>query len=331
MNTLQDNFYDRWVDAEARVRQAHSASPVIIRDEETPWIETRMDVRAKLLCADELGLPTMGGVVVKAEIPVGWQSGRHAHGEESIFVLEGDGASLIAGEWFRWRAGAALHIPYRAEHQHFNLGDLPAVYLSAMSTPLEEFVNLGGVDHIADCGPLDGATRRSIPAAGGEYLASGRRVMVHADEAPTDPGDDPINNLPANRNQHGDERFLINPRSGFEGAGVAVSHLFTEPAGFRGGRHRHLEAVLYVVSGSGYTEVEDRVYRWQPGDLMHIPPAMYSHQHYNDGNSACELLRIQFGIRNWFTSQWPEGYQTRRDHDEQGRPITAGEIDHAVV
>ncbi|HEX5451923.1 MAG TPA: cupin domain-containing protein, partial [Candidatus Limnocylindrales bacterium] len=251
-------------------------------------------------------------------------TGRHAHGEESIFFLAGTGASRIDGEWFRWRAGTALLIPYRAEHQHVNLGDEPAVYLSATATPLEIFVNLGGVDHQEDCGPLDPVAALSIPPRTGDRLASGRRILINLDEAPTDPGDDPEANLAANRNQHDLEQFLIHTRNGFDARSVAITHLFTEPAGFRGGRHRHLEAVLYVVAGNGFTEVEGRTIPWGPGDLMHIPPAMFAHQHYNDGQGPCRLLRVQYGIRRWFTEQWPDGYETRRVVDAEGKPILAG-------
>ena len=38
---------------------------------EIPWVRTRQDARVKLMVANELGFPTMGGSVLKAEIPVG--------------------------------------------------------------------------------------------------------------------------------------------------------------------------------------------------------------------------------------------------------------------
>jgi mannose-6-phosphate isomerase-like protein (cupin superfamily) len=317
-------FYDRWIDAEAQVRRANETSPVVVHDAEVPWEETRQDARAKLIFGRELGLPTMGGALVKAEIPTGWQTGRHRHGEESIFFMSGEGATRIGSEWFRWRAGTAMLIPYRAEHQHFNLGEEPVTYLSATATPLEAFLHLGGVDHLEDHGPLNQGLAGSIPSATSHHLSSGRRVSINLDEAPTDPGDDPDANLPANRNQHDLEQFLVHGRNGFEPSSVAITHLFTEPAGFKGGRHRHLEAVLYIVDGNGFTNVEDRTIPWAPGDVMHIPPAMFAHQHYNDGQAPCRMLRIAFGIRRWVTSLWPEGYETRRVVDDAGNPMLAG-------
>ena len=100
-------FYDDWLAAEDAVRSAWERSPVIVHDAETEWVRTRQDAKAKLLMGRELGLPTMGGALVKAEIPVGWQTGRHRHGEESVYFLSGEGATQIGDEWFRWRAGTA--------------------------------------------------------------------------------------------------------------------------------------------------------------------------------------------------------------------------------
>jgi len=66
---------------------------------------------------------------------------------------------------------------------------------------------------------------------------------------------------------------------------------------------------------------------WEAGDILHVPPAMFEHEHYNDSALPCRQLRIQFGIRYWFTDIWPEGYTSQRIHDEFGNPIIAGRID----
>jgi hypothetical protein len=59
---------------------------------------------------------------------------------------------------------------------------------------------------------------------------------------------------------------------------------------------------------------------WSKGDVLHVPPAMYAHQHHNQGEHSYRLLRIQFGIRYWFTQLWPDGYSPQRVYDEQGNP-----------
>ena len=59
-------------------------------------------------------------------------------------------------------------------------------------------------------------------------------------------------------------------------------------------RHRHTyETVLYVLQGSGYTEIEDRRVEWQAGDAVYIPSWAW-HRHTNRSSTeparyiACE-------------------------------------------
>ena len=102
---------------------------------------------------------------MKGEIPVGWQTGKHVHGEESIHILKGQGFSIINGQRFDWKDGSTLQIPYRAEHQHFNTGDEPALLLSA--TPSHyTYLGLGGIEQLdaapeyeAEALAQDGAAR----------------------------------------------------------------------------------------------------------------------------------------------------------------------------
>jgi quercetin dioxygenase-like cupin family protein len=318
------NFYDDWLAAGARIEERFWSSPGVARDIDRPWETTRQDARVKLLVSNELGFPTMGGVVLKAEIPAGWHTGRHTHGEEAIHVESGRGFALIAGHRFEVRPGSTLQIPYRADHQLVNLGDEPLRYVSAMCLPLEQFVHLLRLDQLEDCGPNDGRLA-AIPAAEGHSLPSGRRVIIHLDEAPNDPGDEPTATMAAYERQHYLVHYLTVKRNGFKTpSSVAMTHVFEEPAGYHGGRHKHLEAVLYVLAGTGFSEVEGGTHPWGPGDVLHVPPAMAEHEHFNEGTEAYRLLRIQFGIRYFFQDTWPEGYTPTRIHDEHGRPMEAG-------
>ena len=112
------NFYDEWLAASDRIQEEFKRSPVIARDPDIPWTKTRQDAKVKLMVAKELGFPTMGSTVMKGEIPVGWHTGKHSHGEESLHILSGSGFSVIDGQRFDWHKGSTLQIPYRAEHQH---------------------------------------------------------------------------------------------------------------------------------------------------------------------------------------------------------------------
>jgi quercetin dioxygenase-like cupin family protein len=316
-------FYDEWLATCDRIQEKFKCSPVIARDRDIPWVETVQDKKVKLMLSNELGFPTMGGAILKAEIPVGWHTGRHRHGEESIFIIKGKGFSIVEGKRFDWRKGTTLHIPYRAEHQHVNIGDEPAQYLSAMCFPLEAFLHLAKLEQIEKCGPNNSAILGMAPH-GSEYLDKDRRVSIHLDDAPS--GTDLAETIPGNTNQHYSRKYLIVPSNGFKAKSVAIARMFEEPAGYHTGRHKHLEAVLYALDGNGCSEVHSNAVNWEPGDVLHVPPAMYEHEHFNQSDNTYRLLQIKFGMRAWFTNIWPEGYTSQRIYDDAGNPIISGRI-----
>jgi quercetin dioxygenase-like cupin family protein len=319
-------FYDEWLRAAERIQEEFRRSPMIARDRDLPWVRTRQDAKVKLMVANELGFPTMGGCILKAEIPVDWHTGKHAHGEESIHIIRGRGFTIIDGQRFDWHTGTTLQIPYRAVHQHFNTGEEPAVYLSAMCLPLELFVKIGSIVQLEDCGPSDRARLAAIPPEQSQYFRDGRRIAIHLEQAPTDHSYHPQRDLAAVQQQHDVTRFLIVPANGFKATSVAMTFIFEDPPYHHSGRHKHLEALIYILEGEGYSEVQGRDEPWGPGDLLHVPPAMFEHEHFNDSPNLVKQLRIQFGIRFWFTEIWPEGYTAQRIYDQNGQPMVAGKM-----
>ena len=112
-------FYDDWLATGDRIDQELRGTMFVARDRDIPWERTRQDAKVKLMIANELGYTTMGSNVLKAEIPVGWHTGKHAHGEESIYFLSGEGFSVVEGERFDWHIGrnyVRLNPPFRAAH-----------------------------------------------------------------------------------------------------------------------------------------------------------------------------------------------------------------------
>jgi quercetin dioxygenase-like cupin family protein len=321
-------FYDEWLAAGAQVDEAFRRSPMIAHDRDIPWVRTRQDARVKLMVSNTLGFPTMGGCVLKAEIPVGWHTGKRAHGEEAVHILQGEGFSVVEGQRLDWHAGTTLQIPYRAVHQHFNTGATPALYLTATCFELERFVHLARLEQFEDCGPNDPAVLAAFPAEQSQcWQRDGRRLALHLEDAPFNIGETGDNKLEANENQHDKSWYLADPRNGFQFTSVGITHIFEEPPYHHSGRHKHLEAVIYVLSGEGYSDVRGEAQHWEAGDVLHVPPAMFEHEHYNDSPYPLRYMRIQFGIRYWFTRIWPEGYTSRRIYDEHGKPIVAGHIE----
>jgi quercetin dioxygenase-like cupin family protein len=320
-------FYDEWLRADAEIQEKFRRAPHVAKDQQIPWVSTPQDAKVKLMVSNELGYATMGSDVLKAEIPVGWHTGKHRHGEESMHILEGEGFSIIDGQRFDWHQGSTLQIPYRAEHQHFNTGSTPALYLSGMCFSLERFLHLAKMEQLEECGANDPAKLAAAPRQLSEYYENGPRAIIHVEDAPVDE-EFPLHNAnPASKNQHHSIKYLVLPENGFKAISVAVTHIWEEPSGTHSGRHSHLEAMVYAYGGSGYSEMEGHAELWEKGDVLHVPPCMWEHEHYNPTTESYWQLRIQYGIRFWYQDIWPAGYGPKRSVDAQGKPIERGEIE----
>ncbi len=64
----------------------------------------------------------------------GVHSGNHAHMEALIYVVQGEGHTVVDGVETPWRSGTSLHIQGpQTQHQHFNTGTEPAFLLRIAS------------------------------------------------------------------------------------------------------------------------------------------------------------------------------------------------------
>jgi gentisate 1,2-dioxygenase len=320
-------FYDEWLAASAKIQDELNATQFVARDKDIPWVSTPQDAKVKLMVANDLGYATMGSNVLKAEIPVGWHTGKHRHGEESMHILAGEGFSIIEGRRFDWHKSSTIQIPYWAEHQHFNTGDIPVLMISAMAFDLERFVRLARIEQLETCGPNDAGAVSELPAADGQYYADGSRAVIHIEDAPADDDSyESLGNIAAVKKQHDFIQYLVQPKNGFKANEVAITHQWIEPPYHNSGRHKHLEAVVYAVEGQGYTDMQGRRVPWEAGDVLYVPPAMWEHQHMNDNPNPIKQLRIAFGIRQWFVDLNPR-FQSQRIYDRDGQPIQAGPIE----
>lgn len=320
-------FYDDWLDARSQIEEELRRTPGVARDEDIPWVSTPQDAKVKLMIANDLGYATMGSNVLKAEIPIGWHTGRHRHGEESLHILAGEGFSIVEGQRFDWHQGSTLQIPYWAEHQHFNTGDIPVLYISGMSFDLERFARVARLEQLESCGPNEPSVLATFPAEQGQYYPDGSRAAIHLEDAPTDFSFEPQGQIPGLKNQHDFVQYLVVPANGFRATSVSITHQWIEPPYHHSGRHKHLEAVVYAVKGEGYTDLQGERVPWKAGDVLYVPPAMWEHEHTNDNPNPIKQLRIQFGIRFWFTEIWPAGFTTQRIYTADGRAIEAGPIE----
>lgn len=72
----------------------------------------------------------------------GQSTRRHRHNYETlIYVLEGQGKSIIGDREVLWKRGDAFYVPVWAWHQHINLSERKASYLACENAP--HLQNLG--------------------------------------------------------------------------------------------------------------------------------------------------------------------------------------------
>jgi quercetin dioxygenase-like cupin family protein len=64
-----------------------------------------------------------------------------------------------------------------------------------------------------------------------------------------------------------------------------------EPGGSSDMQRHHHEAVHFVLSGSGYSEIGDKRYPWAAGDFISVPPMMW-HRHYNGSETESARMLI---------------------------------------
>lgn len=307
------SFYDEWLRHSVENDRAVHNSPIVARGEKLRWIETAQDARTAVVVGSANGFPTQGTVLLKSEIPPGWHTGRHVHGEEAVFILAGSGFVILDDRRYDFKAGTTLHVPYMSDHQLINSGAEPVVYLSAMSVELDLFVRLGRVEQLAEKGPDNEALAARHPNQRSQFAPDGRRIALHAED---------MIDQSFHRGQHGGGHRTGHRHggvwsvmggserpgeNGFRAKAAAITHIFAEVPHSSSHRHSHTEAMLYVLEGSGYSVVDGVRHDWAAGDAVHVPPKMTDHEHFNDSDGATRTLRIEFGIRYFYESLW-DGY-----------------------
>lgn len=317
------DFYSDWLRASARLESSAGSGPVVARGRELEWIETPQDARAAMLIGLANGFPTQGTALVKAEIPAGSRTGKHVHGEEAIHVIGGTGFSIIGGARYDWKAGTTLHVPYRAEHQHVNTGDAPAVYISALTLDLDFSAGLGRLEQLEEKAKGYADLAKRYPAETSQFAADGRRIALHLEDAI----DEKARRLAghahpkAGKGAHrhagiwilmGGSESPSDETNGFRAKAAAMTNIFEETPHSSSHKHTHTEAMLYVLEGRGYSLIDGKRYDWEEGDAVHVPPRMTEHEHFNDSDERTRTLRIEFGIRYFYEALW-NGYEKIQD------------------
>jgi uncharacterized cupin superfamily protein len=346
------DFYADWLAASERNASIVERSPIVARGRELVWIETPNEHRLAMLIGEQVGFPTNGTNLCRVDVPPGTHTGRHRHGEEAFHVLSGSGAVLVGGRRYDVGPGTTVHVPYFEDHQVVNLGDDTLSYVSASTMDLDLFVRLGRLEQIEDKGDNAPDLVAALPDEDGQLDRLGRRIALHLDDAPNEGERHRASQAKhegrAHRHEHGGattdampERIIKSTaghrhgaiynlmgggesasdiRNGFTAVSVAMTQIFEEVPHTSSHDHSHTEAVLYVLEGIGFSEIDGVHYDWEAGDAVQIPPKMTRHEHFNPSDRRTRTLRIEYGIRYFYEQLWPGYYKVEHRESAIERP-----------
>jgi gentisate 1,2-dioxygenase len=214
-----------------------------------------------------------------------------------MFIESGTGWTEIDGQRIEWRPWDTIHLPSWAWHRHGNeRGDKPAVFHTWSVQPmLEQFgvalLEEGGDTPVADLPPRP----RQIDPIQGEHPYARRtqrlaRQWEGSESARLITRFDDVRGVVTPRG--GRSLFMVDKSIGYHTAGLsAVMHELAP--GLYQSRHRHGgEAWLYVISGTGHSEIDGVDYPWGQGDLIVVDHWAW-HQHFNDSKTeTARLVRV---------------------------------------
>jgi len=139
--------YERLIEHEKSERRRSFEGPVVVHGRYREWHQGRQAlIKQYLFPSKYTGRPPETAldswIVFINHIKV--HSGKHRHqGGLVLFVLEGEGYTVVEGERHDWEAGDLLLLPVTqggVEHQHFNkYEDKPAKWVAFINSTIKEW------------------------------------------------------------------------------------------------------------------------------------------------------------------------------------------------
>ncbi len=247
---------------------------------------------------------------------MGWKTLGHRHTVEAVIhVLQGNGHSIIDGIRYDWEEGDFISVPMFAWHRHLNTGGKDFVYVAATTGPLSLSLGLAVYEderypeYWVFGGKGEQSMQSLIPGAG-----EGNRIRMKTEShRPAKNVTDGLYEehlLFASREEKkrktgrvlkkgrdiqfemtpmGKLAYVIDPKTNFFMRVLGTLMAEISP-GKCSGAHQHIyEEVNYVLSGSGYSIIEDKRYDWGKGDVLCLPVFSW-HQHFNTGADPARFL-----------------------------------------
>ena len=299
-----DPWYEKLIQDMHECRRRAETGLVVVRGKEIPWYQNRQaTVRYYLLppYKADTALQTMA---VFEQI-IHSHSGMHRHqGGLAIYVLDGDGYTIVDGERCDWTAGDLLLLPIKpggVAHQHFNrdpgqparwIAFIPMIFQNYLASEVVQITNSPGWHF------LEAANDNTPPAAQQDFPVLSDETAPRssaASSASEDVGRTLLDSLfeirdlyrrqsrtglrvirgcdlPWERNRQGLMRWYLHPCKQDAAIRNLVVYVQEIPPSGKSGRQRCPGGfVHYILDGHGALEVEGKSYEWEPGDCIALP------------------------------------------------------------
>jgi quercetin dioxygenase-like cupin family protein len=281
----------------ARARRA-ATPPVLRRDDVVFETSSYKGIEVGSIISQHLGIEVRNISLEIYRLLPGAHTESHRHNEAVYHVLNGRGWSVIDEKRYDWGPHDSIHVQKGAWHQFFNASTTePAHLLVGAPSPIIEhlspFADVFKGDSFSDMPddfePEHPFTHERVPVSyvGGQKWMSDLQMATHQRRAEREEVRKkarvilPANEAEIQRSEHrGDWKVgLIDRHLGFDNRILAM-YVHQMPPDSHTETHKHGEAVVYVLSGRGYSIVEGERFTWRAGDCIFVKPGQW-HQHFN--------------------------------------------------
>lgn len=292
-------------------RERRRNTPAVIKRE---WLRFEpcsfKGIEIGYIVAPHLGIETRNVTLEVHRLLPGAHTELRRSSEALCHVLNGHGTALLGGAEYQWGPHDTIHVQKGAWHQLINASDdEPAHILVGQAAPILEFLSIHAdvakgdsfSDVPSDFKPEHPFTKERVEVGdvGGQKWMSKLQLSAHERRAEREKRSAQsrvfmsAGEVVIERSEHrGDWKVgLIDRYLGFDNSvlGMYVHQMppdsFTET-------HKHGEAIVYVLSGHGYSLVEGNRFEWRQGDTIFVQPGQW-HQHFNsDPEQVSQHLAI---------------------------------------
>lgn len=331
---------------ELAARARREKTPIVVRRESVVFeASSYKGIDIGYVVAPHLGMEVRNIQLEIHRLRPGARTEAYRNGEMVCHVLNGNGHTIIDDKQFEWGPHDSIHIQKGSWYQHFNGSDVePAHILVGKPTPIIEHLSPHALVYKGDSfsdtpdeykpeHPFTGE-RVEVAYVGGQKWMSELQLATHERLAEREKKRREArvvlkaNEAVIQRSEHrGDWKVgLIDEYLGFDNRILAM-YVHQMPPDSHTETHKHGEAIVYVLSGRGYSIVEGERYEWKAGDCIFVQPGTW-HQHFNsDPDNVSQHLAMYIApIRDRIVrgAEFVEA-KTEPDYEPPDAPPGSGE------